>query len=414
VNALTLASGSAADLASVASALLAIAALPFFGASLYLATLAMLSKSAPPRARLRPQFTRFDVLVPAYNEELGIAATVASLAALEYPRSMYRIVVVADNCDDATADRARAAGASVLERNQPDRRGKGHALAYAYEASRAFGFAEAVAVVDADTSVSPNLLDAFDAALGAGHVALQAEYGVRNAEDSWRTRLVRLGFVLFHSVRSTARERLGLSCGLRGNGMCFRSDVLRRVPHSAFSIVEDLEYGIQLGLNGIRVAYVAEARVAGDMPATSAASRTQRARWEGGRRTIVRRYITPLLRAAASRRSAVALDLALDLLVPPLSRLVAAATLGWLLAATAALAGLPAAAAVWLWSLTVAGLAAYVVRGCVMTGAGLRAMVDLAWAPGYVLWKLTVRARRSKNEAGEWVRTSRDPVRTRG
>src|SRR5205823_3666605 len=101
------------------------------------------------------------------------------------------------------------------------RRGKGYALAHAFEHALDDGFADAVAVVDADTSVSPNLLRAFAGRFDRGAVAAQAEYGVSNPEASWRTRLMVIALSLFHTLRSLARERLGVSAGLRGNGMAF-------------------------------------------------------------------------------------------------------------------------------------------------------------------------------------------------
>ena len=120
-------------------------------------------------------------------------------------------------------------------------------------------------VVDADTVVSRNLLSAFAARFERGASAVQADYGVRNPHASWRTRMMAIALAAFHGVRSAARERLGLSCGLRGNGMAFTKALLHAHPPAAFSIVEDLEYGIQLGYAGIRVEYVPEARVLGQM-----------------------------------------------------------------------------------------------------------------------------------------------------
>ena len=71
----------------------------------------------------------FDVIVPAHDEEQNIAATVVSLLAVDYPRNRFRVVVVADNCTDKTAERAREAGADVIERVDATKRGKGYALA---------------------------------------------------------------------------------------------------------------------------------------------------------------------------------------------------------------------------------------------------------------------------------------------
>src|SRR4029078_53726 len=97
-----------------------------------------------------------------------------------------------------------------------------------------------------------NLLSAFAARFEAGAAAVQAEYGVRNALLSWRTRLMTIALAPFHGARSLARERLGLSCGLRGNGMGFSRAILRAHPYNAFSIVEELEDCLALGFGRAR------------------------------------------------------------------------------------------------------------------------------------------------------------------
>lgn len=372
--------------------------------SLYLAMLAAIARRvcAPRPART----VRFDVIVPAHNEEAGIATTIASLLDVDYPRSHFRVIVIADNCTDATASRAIGAGAEVIVRHDADHRGKGHALATAFAASARANVADAVVVVDADTTVSRNLLTAFAARVVDGTDAMQAEYGVRNPASSWRTRLTVIAFALFHTTRSLGRERLGLSCGLRGNGMCFTHSLLRRVPHDATSVVEDIEYGIELGLRGVRVAYVGDACVAGEMPSDGSAARSQRERWEGGRALLVRRYALRLLRSALARRELLTLDLAADLIVPPLTFLAIASVSGTLVSVYSARhAGSALAAAVWTGS-TVA-LLAYVGRGVQLSRLGLRAIVDLAWAPVYAAWKITLLLRPRRRGVAEWVRTAR-------
>ncbi len=388
--------------------LLASAALPPLGAASYLGLLALLARRVAPPADAPPADTpHFDVVVPAHDEEPVVAATVASLLALDWPRERLRVFVVADNCSDHTAERAARAGAQVLVRVDPERRGKGYALAFAFERVLADGLAAAVVVVDADTLVSTNLLRAFAARLVRGEQALQAEYGVSNALDSWRTRLMRLAFALFHDLRSLARERLGVSCGLRGNGMAFTPEVLRRVPHDAFSIVEDLEYGIRLGRAGYRVAYVGEARVCGQMVAGEQASRSQRRRWEGGRFLIARQQAPGLLARAVRERSALLFDLALDVLVPPLSYVALALALGLGACAAAVALHVPLLLAPWLWGAAALALLLYVGRGLTLSGLGLRGLLDLAWAPVYVAWKLALMLSPRARSTGEWVRTSR-------
>ncbi len=385
---------------------LAVAGTPVLAASGYLAMLAAAARDVTPPAP--NDRVRFDVIVPAHDEAQGIGATVSSLLALDYPRERYRVLVVADNCTDDTAARARAAGALVLDRHDAARRGKGYALAHAYGVSIADGVADAVVVVDADTVVSPNLLRAFAARFGAGEASVQAEYGVRNADASWRTRLMAVAFACYHTTRSLGRERLGLSCGLRGNGMGFSMNTLRRHPHQAFSRVEDVEYGVALGAAGVRVAYVPEATVLGEMPVTAEAAQTQRERWENGRADLVRRLVPTLVRATWVRKDRVPLDLAADLLVPPLTTLGAVALLGTVTAAVAAWSGWAGVVGVAPWGAALVCLAAYVARGAALAGHGPRVVLDLAWGPAYAAWKLAV-ALRPRTRGDAWVRTARAP-----
>jgi 1,2-diacylglycerol 3-beta-glucosyltransferase len=366
--------------------------------SAYLLLLALASRR--PRApAATPCAIRFDLIVPAHDEEAGIARTVRSLVAVDYPEALRRVIVVADNCTDRTAQRASDAGAFVLVRTDPCRRGKGYALSAAFDHSVAAGFADAVVVVDADTVVSPNLLRAFAARLDGGARAAQAGSAVLNAGDSWRTELMQLAFALFNGVRSLSRDNLGLSVGLRGNGMCLSTRLLRDHPYRAFSLVEDVEYGIALGRAGVRVRYAHEATVASAMVSSGASAAAQRRRWELGRARLARAVAPSLLLEAFGSRSVLLLDLAIDLIVPPLSFIAIT------IAAGAAAATALRAPASWLWGVSAACLAVYVARGWQIAGLGVRGARALLWAPFYVAWKTAVLARRS---TGHWVRTARE------
>ncbi len=271
-------------------------------------------RSKVPRSAART--LRFDVIVPAHNEAAIIDRTIASLRSIAWPQDRFRVVVVADNCTDDTAEVARRAGADVLVRNDPSKRGKGYALQFAFNASRDNRWADAVVVVDADAEGSPNMLEAFASRIESGLHAVQCHYGVRNPMASWRTRLITIAKGSFHIVRSRARERLGLSCGIRGNGWCVTHALLQRVPFQAFSLTEDVEYGITIGLAGYRVAYADEAHADADMVSSEDIARRQRQRWEDGRMQLIRSKTLLLLAHALKGRSALCLDLAIDLLVP--------------------------------------------------------------------------------------------------
>jgi 1,2-diacylglycerol 3-beta-glucosyltransferase len=390
---------------AVLNLLLLLTGVPAAPACAYLALCTLLSaRERPPSAAARR--LRFDVFVPAHNEETVIARTVANLRRLDWPQDCFRVIVIADNCSDATASIAADCGARVLERSNLEQRGKGYALAFAFDRSAVEAWADAVVVIDADAEASPNLLEAFAARVEQGAQAVQAHYGVLNPFASWRTRLITIAHGSFHIVRSRARERLGLSCGIRGNGWCVTHRLLTRVPYGAFSLTEDVEYGIELGLAGFRVHYADEACSDADMVSGEQIARRQRQRWEHGRFELIREKTLPLLHAALRERSALCLDLALDLLVLPLSyvALNVAALIG--LAALATWWHPALQAWLWLGAGCALALVVYVLRGWQLSGIGAIGLLDLARAPGFLLWKILLMVRRRRS--AEWIRTDRE------
>ena len=382
-----------------------IVALPAAAACLYLLGLTLLSAAQPAPARSSRRL-RFDIIVPAHNEEAVLANVIRSLQALDWPADRFRVVVVADNCTDKTAAIAGAAGAHVMQRIDPDHRGKGYALDFGFKSSRARRWADAVVVIDADAEVSPNLLESYACRIERGEHAVQAHYGVSNTGASWRTRLLSIAKAAFHIVRSRARERLSLSCGIRGNGWAVTHTLLDQVPYKAFSLTEDLEYGIDLGMAGFRVAYADEAHANAEMVSGGADARKQRQRWESGRFQLIRAMTGSLLRQAFRKRSLVCLDLACDLMVLPLSYVVLNVVALLVLAAIAMRAEPAIGGWMWVGVGCAAALVLHILRGWQLSGAGLRGLADLARAPFFLLWKVLVMLRGGSSK--DWIRTKRE------
>lgn len=358
------------------------------------------SRRTVPPSRL----PRFAVLIPAHNEAAVITQVLASVAALDYPRSAVRAIVVADNCSDETAALARAAGATVYERFDDERRAKGYALQWLLEQLErdALTF-DAYVIVDADTTLSPNLPLAFAERLAAGDAVMQCQYVVLNGAASRASGLRAIAFALFNHLRPLGRSLLGLSAGLKGNGMCFSRAVLLRHGWGAYSLAEDVEHHATLLRAGVRVRYVPWARVAAEMPVTLHAAQSQQSRWERGRLALLRRCALPLLGAFVRRGDPALLDAALEILVPPLS----------VLAGLLVLVSL--AALVIAWPLTTAGAgvllaacAVYVFAGMVVSRLPPRTWLALVAAPVFILWKCWIYAAAllRRNPQG-WVRTAR-------
>ncbi len=340
---------------------------------------------------------RIAVVVPAHDEQDGIAATVASLRA--DADAHVEIVVVADNCTDDTAQRARAAGARVLVRDDPSRRGKGYALDFAFERLLREPFV-AVLVVDADSQVRRGFFAAMRAALDDGAQAAQAAYLPLGDARSARARLVRLARLAWNVLRLRGRERLGLSVGVLGNGFALARETLVAAPYRARSIVEDVEYHASLVRAGFRVRFVEDALVSGDMPNAGAAAASQRARWEGGRLRMLAQLGGPLLGDIVRGRWRLIEPLA-ELALAPLAYhvglLLAAALLG-----SGTVASL-AALALAIVALHVAG--AFAIGRC-----GWRDLAAFALVPVYIARKAlglgaVLRAARAGTP---WVRTARE------
>ncbi len=229
-----------------------------------------------PLPEAEPAHT-FAIVIPAHDEELGLPATLRSVFASDYPAGKLRVLVVADNCTDRTAEVARRHGAECLERHDDANRGKGYALAVAIPHALA-GVADAVLVLDADCELGRGTLRAIDAALSAGAGAVQAARVPRNPDDGPAAVVSAVGSAIENAV-SAGLCRLGRSAALRGSGMAFTRAVLERVPWASFGLTEDAEYGAELARAGVRVWFLPDAAVRGEVPAGVSALARQRKRW---------------------------------------------------------------------------------------------------------------------------------------
>lgn len=363
------------------------------------------SRRAGPLAPRAPSH-RYDVIVPAHDEQRLIAATVGSLRNVDYPPERVRVHVIADNCTDATAPVAHQSGAIVHERDDPARPGKGPALEWAIDRLRAAGqLGDIVVFVDADTTVDPAFLRGIDRQLAAGATVVQGHYAVRSEGASAVVGFRAAAMAARTYLRPLGRTAIGGSAGLHGNGMAFRAEVLGERRWSEH-LTEDVELYLELLMAGTRVAFAPDAMVEAEMPDTLASATSQNERWERGRLDLARRFVPALLRRSITGGPAgriAYLDAAIDQLIPPLSVVVSGA-IGWgALAGARSLlfGGRRAATDVILASATVAVVAAHVVVSLRLTKAPRSTYRALLLAPRMVVWKLAL-----------WLRVLRSPQRT--
>lgn len=350
--------------------------------------------------------TRFAILVPAHNEELLIRRVLGSVGALDYPPALYTVHVIADNCTDSTADRARAMGVQVHERNDLQHRGKGYALRWLFSRLLADPTAgDAFVIVDADSVVNRGFLRALDRRLQAGAVAIQVYNTVLNTGASWGTALRYIAFVLLHYLRPLGRKLFDGSAGLKGNGMCFRRELLAVTDWGAFSVTEDLQFHMDLLLRGHVVEFGPDAVVWSEMPVSLKAAHAQNVRWESGRLEVLQGYVPRLLRASVTHRNFRLFDAAMEHIISPFS--VSAAAAGAVLIG-ALIWGQPVAIGLGLF--VVVGQVIYILAGLILAGAPAKVYLALLYAPFYIAWKLIMWLPMAvgRRRALEWVRTARE------
>ncbi len=349
---------------------------------------------------LRP---RCAVLIPAHDEEAGIGGTIRALLPQLQPGD--RVVVVADNCTDRTAEAARALGAVAVERTDPERRGKGYALDFGVR------FLEqdppaVVAIVDADCVVHDGALDLLVREAARGQ-AVQASYVLDEPPQArYVQQLSAFAFRFKNVVRPLGLSRLGAPCLLTGSGMAFPWQILRDASLASGNIVEDMRLGVDLAVAGHPPRLCPQAWVSSELPTGGAAAVAQRKRWEHGHVQTLLTQVPRLVAAAVRRGRPGLLGLALELSVPPLSLLF----LLW----AAVLAG-----AVGLWLAEGSPLPAAVLAGgglavllaifaaWVKFGRDRLPLTSLLAAPFYVLWKVPIYLTFFFRRQGTWNRTER-------
>ncbi|MBW4682319.1 MAG: glycosyltransferase family 2 protein [Microcoleus vaginatus WJT46-NPBG5] len=346
------------------------------------------------------------VLIPAHNEAAGIGTTLKTI--LPQLTEHDRLIVIADNCNDETAVIARTFGATVLERKDAERRGKGYALDYGLRFIEQDP-PEVVVLVDADCIVHTGTIDKIARLAAAKGQPVQATYLMEQpANPKPKDAVSALAFTVKNLVRPSGLSRLGLPCLLTGTGMAFPWSIIREAPLASGNIVEDMQLALDLAIIGHPAVFCGEAKVIGLLPQQEQAATSQRTRWEHGHLQTLLTQVPRLLKASVKQRRFDLLTIALDLFVPPLSLLVmlwAAATVATLLTGTLGFSS-------WIPAIILAsqGLLIFI---SIFGAWGKFGRADLPIqtllaVPFYILWKIPLYFAFLIRPQTKWVRTERD------
>ena len=348
---------------------------------------------------------RLAVLVPAHNEAAGISRTLDAISPQLEDND--RLIVIADNCEDQTATIARDLGATVLERVDDRRRGKGYAVRHALSYLESDPPA-VVVTIDADCLPLPGCVERIARGANATGNPIQAAYLMPPPENASPGTLVSSFAVLVKNyVRPRGLQRLGMPCLITGSGVAYPWELLQSVPHPESHIVEDMHYSVDLALAGHPPLPCMEALVESPLPDARQAAHTQRTRWEHGHLSVILSQGPRLLLGAAKKCSPRLLAMWLELMVPPLSLLIFA-----MLASCVGFALVGALAASWM-------PLGILIAACTVGSVGLLIVwwrfgrrtlpaTKLLSVPIYVLGKLSIYKKFVTGPEKSWVRTARD------
>jgi cellulose synthase/poly-beta-1,6-N-acetylglucosamine synthase-like glycosyltransferase len=259
------------------------------------------------------------VLVPAHNEAAGIQATLQDLKRQLHEND--RLVVIADNCSDNTSAVAAALGAEVIERDEPNKIGKGYALEYGLN-YLTLQPPEILIVIDADCRVSNDAVDHLARTCTKTGRPVQAlDLMTAPAGSPMNHQVAEFAWRVKNWVRPLGLSWMHLPCQLMGTGMAFPWDIIRSANLSNGFIAEDLKLGLELCQKGHSPFFCPSAIVTSTFPYSIAGTDTQRQRWEQGHLKMIRRA-APLLSAGLAKGNLALLVLVLDVMIPPISMFV--------------------------------------------------------------------------------------------
>ena len=362
--------------------------------------------------RVKPTSAPLDVclLMPAHNESGGIAAVLRTLQ----PQlgAHQRLLVVADNCTDDTAEIVRmCAGLSgfveVIERYNEDLRGKGYALDHGVRHLESDP-PDVVIILDADCEMTPGSVEALTQQCFASNRPAQALNLMRSPTGAGiKTQLAEFAWLVKNKVRVLGYYNLGLPCQLMGTGMAFTWSHISQAELNTGHIVEDMQLGVDLARNGKPPQFCPDALVTSVFPVAAEGLKNQRTRWEHGHLSVIFTQVPQLLWQACTTANGQLFAMALDLCVPPLALLTLLTMATWF--AGVAVLGLGGGVLPLILSsvaISVLGLAVMLAWWCF--GRSILSLKQLCHVPFYILAKLPVYFYFLVKRQSAWVRSKRE------
>ena len=252
---------------------------------------------------------KFMAIIPAHNEEMVIKNLVQSLREQDYPKDLYDIYVIADNCTDATAEIAKENGAIVYKRFDPEHKTKGYALNWFLKQKiEENADYDAFCVFDADNVVDKNFIKNMNKKLCQGEEIVQGYRDIKNPTDSW----ISAGYAIFYWTMNRfyhlARYNLGLSPLINGTGFMVKFDIIKPNGWQTITLTEDIEFSLINISKGRRLGWATDAIVYDEQPVGFKQSWSQRSRWSVGHLQCMKHYTKDLAKGVKDHKTLMNFD----------------------------------------------------------------------------------------------------------
>ncbi len=228
----------------------------------------------PFRAR-----TKFAILIAARNESLVIGDLIKSLKEQNYPKELYDIYALINNCTDNTLEVAKEAGAKIIDVDVPVK-SKGDVLKYTFKKLKKKNY-DAYIIFDADNVVHPEFLKLMNNAYLSGYKVAQGRKDSKNIEDNWLSTSCSLFYYIQNFFFNKARMKINAAAAINGTGFMVAKSLMDE-GFDPKTVTEDIELSIQCVLKGIDIAYVEEAITYDEQVTKFKDSWNQRSRWSKG------------------------------------------------------------------------------------------------------------------------------------
>ena len=230
--------------------------------------------------------TNYAVLICARNEKAVIGNLIDSIHRQTYNKDKLTVFVVADNCDDNTAEIAREKGCVVYERFDKTRARKGWAMEFFFEQiQRDYGIStfDGYVVFDADNLLHPTFMEELNKAFVDTDESIVVGY--RNTKNFDRNFIsAGYGIHFMRSVVSYHRPRgmLNYSTHIAGTGYVIPSRLLKDGWHYT-CLTEDTQFTLNSVADGEFIAFCEDAEFFDEQPYQVKVMARQRMRWTKGR-----------------------------------------------------------------------------------------------------------------------------------